>query len=66
MFPAQVSCVPKPQKMCDFQRLQGKILKTVDSVYQDVETTEECQQRQVGAHMRPRISSTNYVENFIL
>ncbi|XP_068220289.1 uncharacterized protein [Palaemon carinicauda] len=41
----EVSCVPKPQKMCEFQSLRGRILKTVDAVYQDVESSEECQSR---------------------
>ena len=35
----------EPRKMCDFKPLEGKILKTVDSVYQDVKNLEECQQR---------------------
>ncbi|XP_037790105.1 LOW QUALITY PROTEIN: uncharacterized protein LOC119585560 [Penaeus monodon] len=45
----EVSCVPKPQKMCDFQSVKGRILKTVDAVFQDVESTEECQARCKGA-----------------
>lgn len=31
--------------MCDFKPVEGKILKTVDSVYQDVKTPKECEQR---------------------
>lgn len=41
----EVACVPKPQKMCEFSRKPGRILKTVDAVYQDLETTEECRER---------------------
>ncbi|RWS26851.1 hypothetical protein B4U80_10087 [Leptotrombidium deliense] len=31
--------------MCDFTVIKGKILKTVDSVYQDVNTVEGCKQK---------------------
>ncbi|KAI2800949.1 hypothetical protein BLOT_013474 [Blomia tropicalis] len=41
----EYNCVREPRKMCDFKPLEGKILKTVDSVYQDVKNLEECQQR---------------------
>lgn len=41
----EVSCVPKPEKMCEFQSLPGRILKTVDSVFQDVEDIDECKNR---------------------
>ncbi|XP_050723631.1 uncharacterized protein LOC127002106 [Eriocheir sinensis] len=42
---AEVACVPKPQKMCEFTRMPGRILKTVDAVYRDLQTTEECRER---------------------
>lgn len=38
------NCIEDPSKMCEFKRLKGKILKTVDSVYQDVATVEECRE----------------------
>ncbi|XP_064113013.1 uncharacterized protein LOC135219835 [Macrobrachium nipponense] len=41
----EVSCVPKPEKMCEFQSLRGRILKTVDAVFQDVDSAEECRSR---------------------
>lgn len=41
----EVSCVPKPTKMCEFQSMRGRILKTVDAVYQDVGSVEECRSR---------------------
>ena len=33
----ETNCADDPVKMCDFQRTEGRILKTVDAVYQ-VET----------------------------
>lgn len=35
----------EPKKLCDFKPVEGKILKTVDSVYQDVKTPKECEER---------------------
>ncbi|KAK2581473.1 hypothetical protein KPH14_005139 [Odynerus spinipes] len=37
-------CVEEPVKLCEFKKLTGRILKTVDSVYQDVGTSEECRE----------------------
>lgn len=37
-------CVDEPVKLCEFKKLSGRILKTVDSVYQDVGSTEECRE----------------------
>lgn len=36
------NCVDDPVKLCDFQLLENRIMKTVDSVYQDVPTMEAC------------------------
>ncbi|XP_037944044.1 uncharacterized protein LOC119676858 [Teleopsis dalmanni] len=36
------NCADEPNKLCEFKRLSGRILKTVDSVYQDVASIEEC------------------------
>ncbi|RXG54144.1 hypothetical protein Avbf_05420 [Armadillidium vulgare] len=41
----EVSCKSMPQKLCEFQPMKGKILKTVDSVYQDVEDLDQCKER---------------------
>ncbi|XP_070494283.1 uncharacterized protein [Chironomus tepperi] len=38
------NCVEEPTKLCEFKHLGGKILKTVDAVYQDVNTIEECRE----------------------
>lgn len=35
-------CVNEPSKLCDFKKITGRILKTVDSVYQDVANIDEC------------------------
>ena len=37
-------CVDEPVKLCEFKKLNGRILKTVDSVYQGIETSEECRE----------------------
>jgi hypothetical protein len=37
-------CVEEPVKLCEFKKLTGRILKTVDSVYQDIATSEECRE----------------------
>lgn len=38
------NCVEEPVKLCEFKKLSGRILKTVDSVYQDVDSVEECKE----------------------
>lgn len=30
------NCVEEPGKLCEFKKITGRILKTVDSVYQEV------------------------------
>ncbi|XP_023290725.1 uncharacterized protein LOC111673851 [Orussus abietinus] len=37
-------CVDEPVKLCEFKKLNGRILKTVDSVYQEIGTAEECRE----------------------
>ena len=36
------NCAEEPNKLCEFKRLSGRILKTVDSVYQDISSIDEC------------------------
>ena len=38
------NCAEEPTKLCEFKRLSGRILKTVDSVYQDVSSVDECRE----------------------
>ncbi|CAH0559295.1 unnamed protein product [Brassicogethes aeneus] len=38
------NCVEEPTKLCEFKKLNGMILKTVDSVYQDVGSVDECRE----------------------
>lgn len=38
------NCAEEPNKLCEFKRLSGRILKTVDSVYQDVSNIDECRE----------------------
>ena len=37
-------CVDEPVKLCEFKKINGRILKTVDSVHQGVDTAEECRE----------------------
>lgn len=38
------NCANEPTKLCEFKRLNGRILKTVDSVHQDIETVDDCRE----------------------
>ncbi|XP_057658095.1 uncharacterized protein LOC130895022 [Diorhabda carinulata] len=38
------NCIDEPTKLCEFKKLSGRILKTVDSVYQDVGSADECRE----------------------
>ncbi|XP_074604175.1 uncharacterized protein LOC141857583 [Brevipalpus obovatus] len=37
------NCVEEPKSLCEFRQIKGKILKTVDSIHENIETPEECQ-----------------------
>ncbi|GAB6029742.1 hypothetical protein CHUAL_005458 [Chamberlinius hualienensis] len=39
------NCIDDSLKMCDFLKVDGRILKTVDAVYQNVSSLEACRQR---------------------
>ncbi|KAK7083735.1 hypothetical protein SK128_028382 [Halocaridina rubra] len=41
----EVSCLPKPAKLCKFRSNLGIILKTVDAAYRNVASLEECKSR---------------------
>ncbi|KAK3928739.1 EGF-like domain-containing protein 2 [Frankliniella fusca] len=38
------NCVEEPVKLCEFRKVAGRILKTVDSVYQEVGSADECRE----------------------
>lgn len=38
------NCIEDPTKLCEFKHINGKILKTVDAVYQDVNSIDECRE----------------------
>jgi hypothetical protein len=44
--------VLEPKKLCEFRPINGKILKTVDSVYQNVKTVEECKEKCLNSPYR--------------
>lgn len=43
---------PEPKKLCDFRPIEGKILKTVDFVYQNVKSVEECREKCLSSPYR--------------
>ena len=46
------NCVQEPNKLCEFRKIQNKVLKTVDSIYQEVGSLEECKQKCLSAPYR--------------
>lgn len=46
------NCAEEPNKLCEFKRISGKILKTVDSVYQDIASIEDCRELCLGSPYR--------------
>ncbi|XP_018321811.1 uncharacterized protein LOC108734666 [Agrilus planipennis] len=48
------NCIEKPKKMCEFKKLPSRILKTVDSVYQDVGSVDECRELCLSSPYRCR------------
>ncbi|GFT62934.1 uncharacterized protein NPIL_557171 [Nephila pilipes] len=46
------NCVDDPVRLCEFRKLNGKILKTVDAVYQDVTSLDECRQKCLSVNYR--------------
>lgn len=49
------NCAEEPNKLCEFKRLSGRILKTVDSVYQDVSNIDECRELCLNSPYRYRL-----------
>ncbi|KAL0274568.1 UNVERIFIED_CONTAM: hypothetical protein PYX00_002669 [Menopon gallinae] len=48
------NCVEEPGKLCEFKKISGRILKTVDSVYQEVSSLEECRELCLNSPYRCR------------
>lgn len=46
------NCVQEARGICDFKPLQNRILKTVDSIYQDIKSEPECRKRCLQAAYR--------------
>lgn len=46
------NCVQEARGICDFKPLQNRILKTVDSIYQDIKSEPECRKRCLQAPYR--------------
>lgn len=44
--------VDYPVRLCEFQKIYGRILKTVDAVYQNVTSVEECESLCLSATFR--------------
>lgn len=45
----EMSCGAKPDRMCEFQRKTNQIMKTVDAVHLDTNSTEECREKCLNA-----------------
>ena len=39
----EINCVESPSKLCLYEKVRGKILKTVDAVYQAIASEQDCQ-----------------------
>lgn len=48
------NCVQEPTKLCEFKKVPGKILKTVDSVYQDISNVDDCRELCLNSPFRCR------------
>ncbi|XP_015791416.1 uncharacterized protein LOC107368149 [Tetranychus urticae] len=46
------NCIEEPKTMCSFQEVKGKVLKTVDSIHPNINTTEECEKACLNAIYR--------------
>lgn len=46
------NCIQEARGICDFKPLNNRILKTVDSIYQDIKTEPECRKRCLQAPYR--------------
>jgi len=46
------NCIYEPNKLCEFRKIQNRILKTVDSIYQEVASLDECKQKCLNAPYR--------------
>jgi hypothetical protein len=46
------NCIQEARGICDFKPVQNRILKTVDSIYQDIKTEPECRKRCLQAPYR--------------
>lgn len=46
------NCVYEPNRLCEFRKIQNRVLKTVDSIHQDVNSLEECKQKCLNAPYR--------------
>lgn len=46
------NCIQEARGICDFKPLQNRILKTVDSIYQDIKTEPECRKKCLQAPYR--------------
>ena len=48
------NCVEEPTKLCEFKKIKGSVIKTVDSLFQEVASIEECRELCLNAPYRCR------------
>ncbi|KAG8201943.1 hypothetical protein JTE90_027419 [Oedothorax gibbosus] len=46
------NCVDPPVRLCEFRKIGGKILKTVDAVFQEVKTLDGCRKKCLSVNYR--------------
>lgn len=46
------NCIYEPNKLCEFRKIQNRVLKTVDSIYQEVGSLDECKHKCLTAPYR--------------
>lgn len=57
------SCAPFRYQICDFRRIDNRILKTVDAVFESVKTHDECRQTCVEANFPCRSFDLGHPES---
>ncbi|XP_053206673.1 uncharacterized protein LOC128397362, partial [Panonychus citri] len=46
------NCIQEPKKLCEFKTIRGRLLKTVDSVYPEIKSTDGCRAKCLQSEFR--------------
>ncbi|XP_054162432.1 uncharacterized protein LOC128960386 [Oppia nitens] len=55
------NCIDEPKKFCEFHPIAGKVLRTVDSVYENVDSIKQC--KELCLNSRFRCHSFDYIDS---